>query len=332
MESTPIFSPRSNYGSILPPAYSEQPSGAEPANSQVPKFSRDEEESIRSKRRLLDIGLIFVLFLVILPVMFLIMTFYLRASLPSPEDPGEVYDLKQRISELSNTLATCTTNSSALANEVGCLKREIDRGAYIQFLDYVGKTGTGGDSWVCSDDTPYWSFGYTSTDAPHPSIKIQTWISDLDNVQHSNSPLIFPPTFDFTESDAGSEVTLKDHEQMPMETESVSSRDSIISDSSARIVGYTVKSLDTSRHNGWWRLSKPPAFGVEGGTLEFFAVPGGWFGNSARYKVMVYWATGPDMYASGCSQMQMGMVSLYTVLFGVLVFTTYSSFILTSII
>ncbi|KIM22523.1 hypothetical protein M408DRAFT_332893, partial [Serendipita vermifera MAFF 305830] len=321
--------------------YPGHPSTEEPAHDQISTFNGDEEGDVRSKRRSLDIGAIFVLFVVILPVIFLIMILYLRASLPSPENQGNIYDLKHRVSGLSDSLATCTANSSRLfnalyqeethvevldqmldqcrvskaalnerlnntqealnicVNEEEDLKRQVDRGAYVQFLDYVGKTGTGGDSWVCSDSTPAWSYGYTSTNAPHPSINIQTWISDMDDVQHSTAPLIFPPIFDSAESYAQSQVTLKGRGLMPMENKDVPSRGSMILDpsirNSMRIVGYTVKSLNTGGHNGWWRISKPPAFGVEGGTLEFFAVAGKLYRNSARFKVMVYWSLWPDM-------------------------------------
>ena len=60
---------------------------------------------------------------------------------------------------------------------------------------------------------------------------------------------------------------------------------------SVLVVGYTVTSLNTSGNNGWWRITKLPAFAVKGSTLEFFAQAAKWYGSSARYKVTVYWVS-----------------------------------------
>ncbi len=60
---------------------------------------------------------------------------------------------------------------------------------------------------------------------------------------------------------------------------------------SVKIIGYTVKSLDTSEGNDWWRIIKPPAFAADDGTLEFFAMVGKWYGNSERFRVTVCWIT-----------------------------------------
>lgn len=94
--------------------------------------------------------------------------------------------LKDQLREVSSNLTTCGAEKEEL-------KRQMESGVFVQFLDLVGKMGTGGDSWVCSDATPSWSHGYTTTDSPHPTITIESWSGDLDDVQHSSAPLVFPP-------------------------------------------------------------------------------------------------------------------------------------------
>ncbi|KAG8750709.1 hypothetical protein FRC14_000289 [Serendipita sp. 396] len=86
--------------------------------------------------------------------------------------------LKKNLEDAQNDLSVCHDEKEEL-------KRQMESGVFIQFLDMVGKMGTGGDSWVCSDQTESWSHGFTTTDAPHPTITIQTWTSELRDVEHS---------------------------------------------------------------------------------------------------------------------------------------------------
>jgi len=64
-----------------------------------------------------------------------------------------------------------------------------------------------------------------------------------------------------------------------------------LSQESILIVGYTVTSLNVSGNNGWWRITKLPAFAVKGSPLEFFAQAAKWYGSTARFKVTVYWVS-----------------------------------------
>ena len=58
---------------------------------------------------------------------------------------------------------------------------------------------------------------------------------------------------------------------------------------SIRIIGYSVTSQNLSGSNGWWRITKLPAFAVKGGKIEFFAQAAKWYGSKAKFEVTVYW-------------------------------------------
>jgi hypothetical protein len=156
------------------------------------------------------------------------------------------------------------------------------------------------DSWVCSDATLSWSHGYTSTDSPHPTITVESWSADLDDAQHSSVPLVFPPTSEEEASAStikpiyqpigGSRVMTNAVQKMENADARRSTRRPM-SQESILIVGYTVTSLNVSGNNGWWRITKLPAFAVEGSSLEFFAQAAKWYGSTARFKVTVYWVS-----------------------------------------
>lgn len=175
--------------------------------------------------------------------------------------------LKGKLNDVTHDLGTCVDEKEEL-------KRQMESGVYVQFLDMVKKMGTGGDSWVCSDTTELWSYGYTHQESPHPTINIQTWTSELTDAQHSTSPLVFPPVSMRHNSRRGSS------EQPPPEQ---------IYNAASRIVGYTVSSGNLSGNNGWWRITKLPSFAVKGGTIEFFAQAAKWYGSAAKYQVTVFW-------------------------------------------
>ncbi|PVF95491.1 hypothetical protein CPB86DRAFT_763883 [Serendipita vermifera] len=191
--------------------------------------------------------------------------------------------LAERVDIVEGMLETCKSHEATLKEELehaedglnSCidekeeLKKQMESGVFVQFLDMVGKMGTGGDSWVCSDLTKSWSYGYSSTESPHSTITIQTWTAALNDVQHSAAPLVFPPTTDNTQPSTPdpAEAARLDY----------------------RIIGYTVTSQNTSGSNGWWRIAQLPKFGMLGRAIEFYAQAAKWYGSTAKFEVTVYW-------------------------------------------
>jgi hypothetical protein len=156
------------------------------------------------------------------------------------------------------------------------------------------------DSWVCSDTTLSWSHGYTTTDSPHPTITVESWSADLDDSQHSSVPLVFPPaseevtpastTMPAYQPMSGSRVMTKATQKTENAATRRITRRPLLQES-ILIVGYTVNSLNVSGNNGWWRITKLPAFAVKESSLEFFAQAAKWYGSTARFKVTVYWVS-----------------------------------------
>jgi len=164
------------------------------------------------------------------------------------------------------------------------------------------------DSWVCSDTTPSWTFGYASDESPHPTIKIHSWTADLDDARYSAIPLVFPPPSSSSKvsqpappSPSGPS-SLKETTPLGRYSQTrikpVSTRPSSTYakrvNQSFRVIGYTIKSLNISGNNGWWRITKYPSFGVEGSSIEFFALAAKWMGSKAKYEVTVYWVGNDD--------------------------------------
>ncbi|KAG8750710.1 hypothetical protein FRC14_000290 [Serendipita sp. 396] len=214
--------------------------------------------------------------------------------------------LAQRIDTVQRMLEVCQIEGSVLKKNLETtqkklsvcdaerddLKRQIKDAAYIQFLDMVGKLGTGGASWVCSDKIESWSYGFTATEAPHSTIKIQTWTSELHDAEHSAKPLVFPPD-PFTAipdpTPPQPSPSFQSRIQKRWSSPSYSRPPQMGEEPSPRIIGYSVVSENTSGNNGWWRINQLPSFGDGEAKLEFFAQAGQWRGNKARYQVSVFW-------------------------------------------
>lgn len=203
-------------------------------------------------------------------------------------------DLKNQLENVKGDLGVCV-------DEREDLKRQMESGVFVQFLEMVGKMGTGGDSWVCSDTTPSWSYGYASDQSPHSTIKIQSWTEDLNDVEHSQIPLVFPqssstsnPSEPALPNPTGpllsKSIRRSKQETMDQSSHSMSGNGvSGLEGSSIRVIGYYVKSQNTSGSNGWWRITKLPAFGVKGQPIEFFALAGKWYKSKSRFEVTVYY-------------------------------------------
>jgi len=216
-------------------------------------------------------------------------------------------DLKEQLADVRGELGTCVDQREEL-------KRQMESGVFVQFLNMVSKMGSGGDSWVCSDTTPSWTFGYASNESPHPTIKVHSWTAELDDAQHSAVPLVFPPS----RSSSKASLPVPPSPSVPSSPEEAptlgrysqtrikpfSSRPNSayakrvdVDKNSIRVVGYSVTSLNTAGGNGWWRITKLPSFGVEGTPIEFFAAAAHWAGSQAKYEVTVYWVGNCDI---GC--------------------------------
>ena len=62
-------------------------------------------------------------------------------------------------------------------------------GRYVHFHSSGDFLMISSDSWVCSDSTPSWTFGYASTESPHPTlIKTHSWTANLNGRQHKGAP------------------------------------------------------------------------------------------------------------------------------------------------
>lgn len=147
----------------------------------------------------------------------------------------------------------------------------------IEFEDFVSGLGTGGyvkrfnccsfssltpifrfvlsrDSWVASDKTLSWSFGYVQTASPHPLVDIRTWRGELRTSGETS-------------------ITFKPISSGPGSTTS--------------IVGYKVIS-NSDGGNGWWRTPSFPRFGKDLQELQVWARAGNLAWNKADYTVVVF--------------------------------------------
>lgn len=172
---------------------------------------------------------------------------------------------------------------------------------------------------MCADTTRSWSYGYVAERTPHPTITIKTWTAELSDVQHSATPLVFPPSViqDFSPvppsppalayprsysemKGSGPEVTLQPdspaHPSLPGSTPFVVQRINLLqhtvpkpTDDPIYIIGYTVTSRNISGNNGWWKITKMDRFGIKDGRIEFWALAAKWYGSKALYDVQVWY-------------------------------------------
>jgi hypothetical protein len=208
---------------------------------------------------------------------------------------------------------------------------------FVHLYSYGSVLMISSDAWVCSDSTPSWTFGYGSTESPHPTIKIHSWTAYLNAEQHSSIPLVFPPRFSSSNASQPAPPTpLGQNEATSLGRYSPNPTFAINADQdSIRVIGYTINSLSTGHNNGWWRITKLPSFGVEGTPIEFFAKAALW--EQARYDVTVYWIGECDIECGGDTTSEVWavmmpvsilipMLMLMSVLILMLVFQTRRSF------
>ena len=167
------------------------------------------------------------------------------------------------------------------------------------------------DSWVCSDTTQSWSYGYVTERAPHPTITIKTWTAELSNVHHSATPLVFPPPVPpsppslayprrYSEMRDSAEVGLPPDSpthppplsRTPLFVQRIGVAQRTVpkpKDDSIYIIGYNVTSRNISGNNGWWKITKMDGFGIEDGRIEFWASAARWYRRKALYDVQVWY-------------------------------------------
>ena len=159
---------------------------------------------------------------------------------------------------------------------------------------------------MCSDTTRSWSYGYVTERTPHPTITIKTWTAQLSDVEHSASPLVFPPPVPpsppslayprrYSDISDSAEVALQpdpptpnpffaQHIGVPQRTVPKPK-----DDHSIYIIGYTVTSRNISGNNGWWKITKMDRFGIKDGRIEFWALAAKWMGSKSLYDVQVWY-------------------------------------------
>ena len=165
---------------------------------------------------------------------------------------------------------------------------------------------------MCSDTTRSWSYGYVSERTPHPTITIKTWSAQLNDVQHSATPLVFPPPLPpspssiayprrYSERRYSEEVTLQPDSPShpsppgpnPFFTQPIGVPQRTLpkpkDDGSVYIIGYTVTSRNISGNNGWWKITKIDGFGIKDGRIEFWALAAKWMGSKSLYDVQVWY-------------------------------------------
>jgi len=158
------------------------------------------------------------------------------------------------------------------------------------------------DSWVCSDTTRSWSYGYVAERTPHPTITIKTWTAELSNVQHSATPLVFPPPVPppppslahsrrySSEMRDSAEVTPQDSPTHPSPHIGFPQRTvPKPKDNSIYIIGYSVTSRNISGSNGWWKITKMDKFGIKDGRIEFWALASKWYRSKSLFEVQVWY-------------------------------------------
>jgi hypothetical protein len=257
--------------------------------------------------------------------------------------------LAERVEKVKRDLEWCTNKNLRLEGELNdvksreevCetendkLRRQVEVGAFIDFKEFVGSLGTGGyvlsfessasfgmktwpsfsDSWVCSDTTRSWYYGYVSEQTPHPTINIKTWTAELSDAKHSASPLVFPTLViqDFlpvppsphslSYPQSYSETTGSPLQpDSPIHSSPLGPTPLLVqrtgvrwraaltpTDASIYIIGYAVTSENTSGNNGWWKITKMDRFGTKDGQIEFWALAAKWYGSKSLYDVKVWY-------------------------------------------